>query len=303
MKPTVISIKLTSAQQKKLYSAWSESAVSQKDLPAYAVFQLRMEHCVITCYTSGKTVFQGSDAEVYASPFQTASAPSAEAVALPGTVSHDTLPQAGSDEVGTGDYFGPVCVCATIVRPEDIELMHQLGVRDSKALTDADIRKTAPELMKHLTYSLLILNNRKYNEVHETTNMNAVKAKLHNQAYVNLSKKAELPKFKIIDQFAEEPIYYHYLKNEPTVIRQIHFETKAENKYPAVGAASMIARYAFLKSMDAMEEQYGMKFQKGAGSAVDRCAEQFIEKYGPGKLGDVAKLHFKNTERIKGLDH
>ena len=297
MPQKTISLKLTQEQSNQLRAAWQEDASVPAVLPPYASWQLKLEGCVITCYSSGKVVFQGADAEVYASPYQaSAQMPAQAETAVPSEV---RLPQAGSDEVGTGDYFGPVCVCATIVLPEQLPLLQKLGVRDSKALTDADIRRIAPELMKALTYSLLIVDNRKYNEVHAVSNMNAVKAKLHNQAYVNLSRKTALPSFKIIDQFAEEPIYYHYLKKEPTVVRGIHFETKAENKYPAVGAASIIARYAFLISMDEMEKKYDMHFQKGAGTAVDHDAREFAKRYGFDRLGEVAKLHFKNTERIK----
>ena len=298
MQDNVISIKLSEQQQIQLYDSWKNNAKTASLAPAYSKWQMRLERCVITCYTSGKVVFQGPDANVYASPY-TSSSPVSSAPSVKTSISHDVLPQAGSDEVGTGDYFGPVCVCATIVTENDMELIHRLGVRDSKALTDADIRKIAPDLMRQLKYSLLILNNRKYNEVHATANMNAVKAKMHNQAYVNLSKKTKLPDFKIIDQFAEEPIYYHYLKSEKTVVRGIHFETKAENKYPSVGAGSIIARYAFLKTWDEMEGHYDFKFQKGAGKQVDICASEFVDRYGMEKLEDVAKLHFKNTERIK----
>ena len=251
----VITLVLSPEERRTLYEAWKDTASER--VPPYGEYQLRPENCVITAYTSGKVVFQGKDAEVYASPFrkELRSHPHAK---------KPEFPQAGSDEVGTGDYFGPVCVCACIVQESDLGMLKELGVRDSKALTDAEIRKIAPKLMQTLRYSLLIVNPEKYNQVHASSNMNAIKAKLHNQAYVNLSQKTRLPDFRIIDQFAPEPQYYHYLTHEKTVIRGITFETRAENKYPAVGSASVIARYAFLVSMDEMEKKYRMKFQKGA---------------------------------------
>lgn len=265
----------------RLYQAWHESAADK--IPPYARWQLRVEGCTITCYQSDKVVFQGKDAEVYAAPF----------------LHKDIiLPQAGSDEVGTGDYFGPVCVCACIVEEKDIDAIKKLGVRDSKQLTDDEIRVIAPQLMKRLRYSLLIVTNEKYNQVHDTSNMNAIKSKLHNQAYVNLSRKAPLPDFKVIDQFTPAPSYYRYLNGEKTIVRGIHFETKAEDKYPAVGSASMIARYAFLKCMDDMETKFDMHFQKGASAKTDEDARYFIQKYGIARLNEVAKLHFKNTERV-----
>ena len=278
---STITLKLSKQESSRLYEAFKDT---ESKTPAYADWQIRPEGCVITCYTSGKVVFQGNDAEVYASPFQQQNAV--------------ILPQGGSDEVGTGDYFGPVCVTATIVTNDTLDRIQELGVRDSKAVTDDLIRKIAPELNELLPHSTLVVSPSKYNAVHTSNNMNAIKAKLHNQAYVNLSRKTELPAFCMVDQFAEKPIYYHYLKNEPTVIRTLHFETKAENKYPAVGAASILARYAFLQFMDEMNRNYDMQFAKGSGAPADACARTFVQKYGKEKLGEVAKLHFKNTGKL-----
>lgn len=289
MAQNVYTLHLTSSQEEKLFETWKEHA---SKAPQYTKFQLRCENCVITCYQSGKTVFQGKDALVYASPFM-------NEVPEEVHISHDTLPQAGSDEVGTGDYFGPVCVCATVVDEQSYPVLKKLGIRDSKQLSDDDIREIAPDVMKAVPYSLLILNNPDYNRVHETYNMNGIKAMLHNKAYLNLNKKCGLPDFKVVDQFTPEKSYYNYLKNEPAVVRDIHFETKAEDKYIAVGAASVIARYAFLVSWDKMEKEYGMKINKGGGTPADQSAKEFVKKYGFERLGEVAKLHFKNTEKLR----
>ena len=291
MSKTVITLKLSPAQEEKLFQTFERN---RSKAPQYAKWQLRCENCVITCYNSGKTVFQGNDAEVYASPFT-------EDTLTP-LQSHKTdanaLPQAGSDEVGTGDYFGPVCVCAAIVDENTHPLVQKLGIRDSKQLTDEQIRKIGPQLLQALPHSLLILDNQSYNRVHDTNNLNAIKAKLHNKAYINLSNKCGLPKLITIDQFTPENAYYRYLKEEPQVVKGINFETKAEDRYPSVGAASVIARYAFLVKWDEMEKQYGMTFHKGGGPQADQSGRQFIQKYGKEKLGLVAKLHFKNTERL-----
>lgn len=233
---------------------------------------------------------------MYASPFMK-EIPERKVITTAAT--KDTLPQAGSDEVGTGDYFGPVCVCATIVDENTLPIIRKLGIRDSKQLNDEDIRKIAPEVMKVIPYSLLILDNPRYNAVHDQINLNAIKAMLHNKAYVNLAKKCGLPEFRVVDQFAPERTYYSYLKNEAEVVKPIHFETKAEDKYPAVGAASVIARYAFLVKWDEMEKKYGMTFHKGGGAKADTSAKEFVEKYGFENLNEVAKLHFKNTEKLK----
>ena len=43
-----------------------------------------------------------------------------------------TIPQAGSDEVGTGDTFGPVVVACALIEDKDLELIKELNIKDSK---------------------------------------------------------------------------------------------------------------------------------------------------------------------------
>ena len=285
-----ITLKLKSIQEEQLFKTFSEF---QTTPPQYAKWQLKPENCVITCYTSGKTVFQGKDANVYAAVFMEVR----DEISTPTTTSH--YPQAGSDEVGTGDYFGPICVCASYVTKDDVDFLVKLGVRDSKQMSDADMLKIGPLLMERIPHSLLIVPPQKYNQVHKSNNLNAIKAKLHNQAYINLAKKIELPSFKIIDQFTPETSYYRYLKNEPQIVRGIHFETKAEDKYLSVAVGSIISRYGFLKTWEEMEQKYNMTLPKGSGDKVDIVAQAFVERYGFERLGEIAKLHFKNTEKIR----
>lgn len=258
-----------------------QAQIINESQPSYTYYQVKTNECTITAYTSGKVVFQGKDIDWLA--------PQEPSI----------MPQAGSDEVGTGDYFGPVVVCACIVNKEHMDYLQTLGVHDSKQITDNAILKMAPKIMELCPHSVLVVSNKKYNEVHLSHNMVDIKCLLHNQAYINLESKGyTLPDFIIIDQFVQEKTYYKYLAKMPKVIRSIHFETKAENKYISVACASIIARYTFLQSWKKMEEAYNFHFEKGAGSKVDQCARAFVEKFGKDALSDVAKLHFANTKRI-----
>lgn len=265
--------------------------------PPYAVYQIKLSDCVITAYESGKVVFQGDGADTYAQGFtpiekKNKSQPSRSSVHT------EQYPQCGSDEVGTGDYFGPVTVCATYVKKEDVAYLIELGIQDSKAINDEKIRELAPLLIKRLAHSLLILNNTKYNQIHDTNNMVAIKSKLHNQAYVHLKKKVvEWPKLVIIDQFVQGSSYYRYLKAEVNIVANIHFETKAENKYLSVACGSIIARYAFLLAFDALCETYDFTFLKGAGQKVDQNIRDFVKRFGKDELYKVAKVHFANTTK------
>lgn len=279
------------SQIEQLYTSLKSGTICKT--PPYALFQIRMSDCVITAYESLKVVFQGTAADFYsdiieAEPTMTTPSP---------TPVH--YPQAGSDEVGTGDYFGPVVVCAAYVNASQLPLLSTLHIQDSKQIKDVDILRMAPTLIATLTYSVLILDNTKYNQVQPTNNMNQIKAKMHNQAFINLQKKLSQPLETIyVDQFTPPKNYFQYIKQEKTIISNIHFETKAENKFISVACAAIIARYFFLTTLDKMAETYNFTFPKGAGAHVDEAGKAFVEQYGAAALYNVSKYHFANTKKI-----
>lgn len=256
--------------------------------PQYALYCIQYDDCSITIYNSRKVVFQGKNAAIYAASFF----PEKSVV----------LPQAGSDEVGTGDYFGPVCVCGCYLDDDSYRQIEHLNIIDSKQLTDPQIIEIAKQLVRHVPYSLLILNNAKYNQLQSENNLNQIKAKMHNKCYLNLRNKGIiLPDLLVIDDFCGEEKFYQYLQGEAEIIRNFSFETKAENKYVSVACGALIARYAFLESLQAMNRQYGCQFPKGAGPAVDEFAAYFVRKHGWQELRNVAKMNFKNTQKIEAI--
>lgn len=248
---------------------------------AYGYYRYKLNPGSITAYHSLKVVFQGEQAIAYAKQFES-----------------EFIESAGSDEVGTGDYFGPVVVCAALVSQKDISLLEDLTIMDSKGLNDDQIIKIAPKLMQQLTYSVLVLDNVTYNRVHKTMNLNAIKANLHQKAYDHLKRKAGyLPQLCVVDQFMDPKRYYQVLSND-YAITHLTFTTKAENKYPAVACASIIARYTFLQALDQLSEHVGFKLPKGSGATVDTQAKALLTKSPDVDFKEIAKLHFKNTQRI-----
>ena len=292
MKKTVYSHAADAATIEKIIASFDRSFFLEA--PQYASYKISYDSCTIVIYDSGKVVFQGPNAQMYAVSF------------FPDLLEEDSkeivLPQAGSDEVGTGDFFGPVCVCAAYVDEKRYEKIKDLNIIDSKQLTDKAILEMAPKIMKSVPHSLMVLDNEKYNEVYPHNNMNRIKARMHNQGYLNLRKKGiKLPELIVIDDFCGEDLYYHYLAGEKKVVRGITFETKAENKYISVACGAIIARYAFLKHMEEMSSRYDCQFPKGAGKTVEEFASEFIKKHSPEELRNVAKLNFKTMEKISAF--
>ena len=275
------SIKLDNEKIKKLKDTFRNDICINRN--EYIDTFIQNDDVTISIYKNQKVVFQGKDAFFYASAY----------------LDQKKYRHAGSDEVGTGDYFGPVVVCASIVEESDYAYLEKNGITDSKKMNDSDILSLGPKLMEKFQYSLLILDNEKYNQVHEQNNLNMIKAKMHNQAYLNLIKKGyDLPKAAYIDEFCKPYLYFEYLEGSKDIHRDVIFETKAEEKYPAVALSSVIARYVFLIKMKEMREKYGIAFHLGASQEVNQDAKAFISRYSRQRLKEVAKLHFSNTEKL-----
>ena len=273
--------------------------VRDKKIP-YVVFQAQEEDTVITMYESGKVMFQGTSADVDASMWGVALEKSKDKEKPKVDEKYHNCSSVGSDEVGTGDYFGPIVVTASYVEKDDVSFLDELGVGDSKKINDEKIKKIAPQIAKRVKYRSVILSNREYNEKYtKDVNMNKIKAIMHNRVLYQLVNE-EKPKYDyiIVDEFAREARYYDYLKDVPNVQKDITFMTKAEDKNLAVACSSIISRYLFLKEFDKLCDEIHIPLVKGASKEVDKIGEEVVEKYGEEKLKDIAKLNFKNTERI-----
>ncbi|TWT26323.1 ribonuclease HIII [Planomicrobium sp. CPCC 101110] len=274
----------------------------------YVRFTAKLPDAVVTVYTSGKVMFQGAGAEREAGKWGEADGEAAKAASTKGDVLPDGFADRsvlGSDETGTGDFFGPITVAACFVPSDKIALAHELGVKDSKLLTDDHMRKIAPDLKEAFVHHVLTLKNEKYNEVQARGwSQGKIKALLHNQALkLVLQKMApEKPDAILIDQFAERGVYYNHIKNDKEIIREnVLFSTKAEGLHVSVACASIIARVAFLEEMDRMSQEVGVTLPKGAGKGVDETAAKILLKKGPDYLKSLTKFHFANTKKAQVL--
>ena len=265
--------------------------------PPYAIFQAEEEDTIITLYNSGKAMFQGTSAFVDANMWKAQIDNDSEEIDTKDYLNTNSI---GSDEVGTGDFFGPIVVTASYVKKEDIEFLKKMGCDDSKKITDEKILKIAPEITKKIKYKSIILNNSEYNKNYsKETNMNKIKAILHNKVLTSLKEEInEKIDYIIIDEFCKENRYYKYLEDIPNSLKGITFITKAESKNLAVAAASIISRYIFIKEFDKICDKYHTPIPKGSGPQVDEVGKELVEKYGKDILDEIAKKNFSNKERI-----
>lgn len=281
--------------------------------PPYAIFQADEEDTVVTLYESSKVVFQGVSADIDAAMWKQREKflnPNSkieeknsenkkekkEVFVDPKIYNSSAI---GSDEVGTGDYFGPIVVTAAFVSKENINFLESLGVKDSKKMTDEKILEVVPKIIKKIPYESIVLSNKDYNEFYSSDiNMNKIKAILHNKVLCKMKDKYPHD-YIIVDEFAQKYVYYNYLKSVPNVCKGITFLTKGEDKSLAVAAASLISRYIFINEFNKLSKELGIILPKGAGTKVDEIGINIANKYGFDKLHYISKLNFKNTDKIK----
>lgn len=284
------------------------------NLPQGMKAKIKYKGTVISIYNSNKVMFQGSNAESTAQELLPNIKPTKSAKTLKSSKSSNKGPAShplfdmhnciGSDEAGSGDYFGPLTVCAAYVTKEHCQVLKTLGVDDSKKLTDAKIVELAEQLVTFIPHSLLTLDNKNYN-IKQASGWSQVKMKavLHNEAIKNVTTKIETDAldYIVIDQFAEPKVYKRYALTQLPFEERTCFETKGESKSLAIAAASIISRYAFVKNMDHLSKKFNTTLPKGASNKVDLNAAKIIERWNVNVLDDITKKHFANRNKALAL--
>ena len=298
-------IKVTSDQMNSMLEYYANFLQYQEN--SHIIARARTENAVITFYSTNTVLFQGiselSEYSYWAEKWGLKTTKEKEEVKS----LYENLSAIGSDEVGTGDYFGPIVVCSTFVSVNQIPQLKQLGVKDSKLLTDKAINEIAYKIKDLIPYSLLVLSPEKINALNQTNqdNFNFIKAFLHNCAINSILKKLDNVKYDaiIIDEFTPKEKYFQYLNNHPQVEKNITMVPNGEKAHIAVAAASILARAAFLQELKKMSRQWKVEFLKGASNMVDKQAIELVKKLGFKSLSKVAKMKFANTERVYDFFH
>ncbi len=268
----------------------------------YIIARAKLTNATITFYRTNIVLFQGigelQEYNKWAKKYHLEVYKSSNST----LIDYSKLSAIGSDEVGTGDYFGPIVVCATYVTPEKAEELRHLGVKDSKLLTDKQMIPMALKLINMIPYSIIYLDPLKINALSKKNdNLNFIKAYLHNMVINSILKKIGDVKCDaiLIDEFTPKEKYFEYLKDSKNVVENVTMLKHGESAHISIAAASIIARVTFIRELSKLSKTYGLDLLKGAGPEVDRNAIVFVKQFGWDNLKSVAKLKFANTERIE----
>jgi ribonuclease HIII len=300
-------VKLPPEAQAALESRLREGDFEWRRVP-HARFSVKGEGGVATLYGSGKLVVQSTDPELFLARWsdldlnlldaQISEIDAPEASGSPAPeedeVARVDVPTVGSDETGKGDYFGPLVVAAVRLDPEQVAQVKDWGVVDSKSLTDEKALRLGAMLRTETNCAIERLDPPQYNLDYDKQEggLNELLAELHARAIRAVAQPGDRV---LIDQFANQSVMEKALEGTDMRLTQA---TRAERN-PAVAAASVLARSEFLVALSELSSEWDVDLRKGAGSPTDRAGLKFVRDHGIDALGKVAKLHFKNTAKIR----
>ena len=178
----------------------------------------------------------------------------------------------GIDEAGRGCVIGPMVIALTMINPMEEYKLKEIGVKDSKLLSKNKRKKLYYQIKKICKIKKIKIPAQKINQLMEEKNLNEIEAYYCAKLLQNTNCK------KIyIDSPDPQPAKFEkrirkYLKDNSI---QIIAQNKADDTYPIVGAASIIAKYSRDKEIETIKKEVG---DFNSGYTSDPKTIEFLEK-------------------------
>ena len=233
----------------------------------------------------------------------------------------------GSDESGTGDYFGPLVVACCYVDDDLARRLREMrvawydarnvkhedaeGVRDCKLITNNVVLLRMAQQIRELLgpnrFAVVKIGPAAYNRLYaKIRNINRLLAWAHGTCIEELLEKQPTCPRVVVDQFAPtETVVKRALKERGRriVLEQRH---KAESYSIAVAAASVLAREGFLRALCDMAPDVDPQAAVPLGVVpigssdprVRAVAEKMVAVQGPVWLMNHCKAHFQTTDKV-----
>jgi ribonuclease HII len=182
----------------------------------------------------------------------------------------------GVDEAGRGPCFGPLVVAGVLVE-NDGELV-RIGACDSKQLTPKQREQLAPQIKQIATkYELIILPASDIDDLRKTMTLNELEVFVYSKIIEKL--KPDICYVDAVDvnegRFGRDIV--SHLSFKPQII-STH---KADERYPIVGAASILAKVTrdeHVKKI-AQELEPALNLPLGSGYPADPLTKKFLETW------------------------
>jgi len=205
---------------------------------------------------------------------------------------------AGIDDAGRGAVLGPLAVAGILVDEERYLKLLKLGVKDSKMLTPERRRKLDVEIRKVIIkHRVILIDPSKVDHFVsrkvETGGLNRLEA--YTMAEVIEYLKPDVAYIDASDTSTER--FKRYLTEKLSVEIDLVVEHKADQKYPLVSAASILAKVARDSVIDEIKKEYG---EVGSGYMADPRTVRFLKKclIEEGRCPDFVRRSWKPVRKL-----
>jgi len=293
-------VEMEPEQVKELKKALTKKKFSFKKVP-HAHFGAKHEKVSVTMYRSGKLVIQGKDTTDFVQFFLEPEILKEVRLGYEDILDGYQGDRIGVDESGKGDFFGPLVIAGVYVTVESEKKLKEANVRDSKRISPNQILELRKLIRKECRYSVVAIGPERYNQLYSSMeNMNRILAWGHARVIENILSRVNCQK-AVLDKFAGKDLVLNALMKKG---RSIEVEQKVRGESDlAVAAASVLARGEFVLRHKKLCEEFDVDFPLGNNKkAVIEAGRAAIEKHGLDSLVQVAKVHFKTSRDILGID-
>ncbi len=198
----------------------------------------------------------------------------------------------GIDEAGRGPVIGPLVVCGVAIEDDRLEKLERLQLKDSKKLTPGRRKVLARRINKVAeSYTVSI----------EAKDIDNLRAK-----DVNLNEIEKIAMKKVIGYFDPDVAYIDCLDIKPQRFCdemesvkdnfKVVAEHKAEDKFPIVAAASIVAKVERDSAIDKIRKDYK---DVGSGYPSDPKTIAFLKRFTYENLPDFVRHSWATVKKNK----
>ena len=176
----------------------------------------------------------------------------------------------GVDEAGKGSVLGPMIIAAVGISSEDI--LEGIRVKDSKLLCAKERERLYKIIKKKCQVATVRLDAQQIDIMRRDMTLNEAVARSHAQVIVKLS-----PDYAYLDACDVNTFRYaEMVKNHLVLPCEIISEHHADEKFPVVSAASIIAKVTRDRAIATLAKKYGTI---GSGYPSDPVTIRFLNSY------------------------
>ncbi len=182
----------------------------------------------------------------------------------------------GIDEAGRGPVIGSLFIGGFMADEKDLENVKALGVKDSKKLSDKKRENIAEKLRELGEPFLKEITASEIDELREIMSLNEIEM----QGFTDVIERSDADKI-IVD--LPEPNAERFIRKMKKELperfseREFVAEHGADDTFPIVSAASIIAKSARESHVDQLKQKYGYDFK--SGYPHDQPTRDFLKKY------------------------